>query len=189
VPVRVGVEAVDGETADLVAAGAAPASHDQRRPLVGIGQLVDRFHERGEFVVRDEARLPDVIATTRPDAVPRHDLYVLPRPLPQFSGGRVALLGDAAHAMTPHLSQGACMALQDAVVLAAELATTNVGLALQRYDEQRRPRTQKMSKQSDQTGRPLDASGGGQSGSLARMLWQTRRARGGARSVQGSKWR
>ncbi len=104
--------------------------------------------------------IADVIAATRPGAVLRHDLYALPRPLPQFSRGRVALLGDAAHAMTPHLGQGACMALEDAVVLAAELvATKDVGTALQRYDEQRRPRTEKMSKQSDQTGRPLEISG------------------------------
>lgn len=104
--------------------------------------------------------IADVIAATRPGTVLRHDLYALPRPFPQFCRGHVALLGDAAHAMTPHLGQGACMALEDAVVLAAELAaTTDVGLALQRYDEQRRPRTEKVSKQSDQTGRPLEISG------------------------------
>jgi 2-polyprenyl-6-methoxyphenol hydroxylase-like FAD-dependent oxidoreductase len=36
--------------------------------------------------------------------------------------GRVALLGDAAHATTPHLGQGAGMAIEDALVLAEELA-------------------------------------------------------------------
>ena len=39
-------------------------------------------------------------------------------PLPACHAGRVALLGDAAHAMTPHLGQGACQAIEDAVVLA-----------------------------------------------------------------------
>src|SRR6516164_1419061 len=38
-------------------------------------------------------------------------------PLPSFHSGRVALLGDAAHPMTPNLGQGACQALEDAVVL------------------------------------------------------------------------
>ncbi|MEV0406364.1 FAD-dependent monooxygenase [Actinoallomurus sp. NPDC050550] len=43
-------------------------------------------------------------------------------PLPSYVQGRAALLGDAAHAMTPFLAQGAGQALEDAVVLAAELA-------------------------------------------------------------------
>lgn len=87
--------------------------------------------------------IADVITATRPRAVLRHDLYALPRPLPRFSQGRVALLGDAAHAMTPHLGPGACMALEEAVVLAAELSaqwsaqrcsatTSNAGLARRR---------------------------------------------------------
>jgi hypothetical protein len=54
VSVGVGVEAVDGEAADLVAAGAAPPGNDQRRTLIGVGQLLDRCHELGEFVVGDE---------------------------------------------------------------------------------------------------------------------------------------
>ena len=53
-PVGVGVEAVDGQPADLVAAGAAPAGHDQRGPLVGVGQLVHGGHQCGELVVWDE---------------------------------------------------------------------------------------------------------------------------------------
>jgi 2-polyprenyl-6-methoxyphenol hydroxylase-like FAD-dependent oxidoreductase len=39
-------------------------------------------------------------------------------PLPAYHRGPVALLGDAAHAMTPNLGQGACQAIEDAVVLA-----------------------------------------------------------------------
>lgn len=44
--------------------------------------------------------------------------------------GRVLLIGDAAHATTPHLGQGAGMAIEDAVVLAEEL-TTDASLAVQ----------------------------------------------------------
>ncbi|MEU5876500.1 FAD-dependent monooxygenase [Spirillospora sp. NPDC047279] len=57
--------------------------------------------------------------------------------------GRVALLGDAAHAQSPDLGQGACQAIEDAVVLASVLAAErDPGPALERYDRERRPRTQ-----------------------------------------------
>ena len=39
-------------------------------------------------------------------------------PLERWSKGRVTLLGDAAHAMLPHIGQGACMAIEDGYALA-----------------------------------------------------------------------
>jgi 2-polyprenyl-6-methoxyphenol hydroxylase-like FAD-dependent oxidoreductase len=44
---------------------------------------------------------------------------------PPWQRGRVTLLGDAAHATSPHVGQGAAMALEDSVVLAEELARTD----------------------------------------------------------------
>ncbi|MCI4064570.1 FAD-dependent monooxygenase [Micromonospora sp. R77] len=56
--------------------------------------------------------------------------------------GRVLLVGDAAHATAPTLSQGAAMALEDAVVLAESLtAAGSVEAALLAYESRRRPRT------------------------------------------------
>jgi 2-polyprenyl-6-methoxyphenol hydroxylase-like FAD-dependent oxidoreductase len=43
-------------------------------------------------------------------------------PMPDWARGRLALLGDAAHPMLQYLAQGACQALEDSFVLAAELA-------------------------------------------------------------------
>ncbi|MFD7901326.1 FAD-dependent monooxygenase [Kitasatospora sp. NPDC059722] len=55
--------------------------------------------------------------------------------------GRVALAGDAAHASTPHLAQGAAMAVEDALVLALSLdAADSVEAALTAWEERRRPR-------------------------------------------------
>lgn len=102
--------------------------------------------------------IAEVIEATSPAAVLRHDIYQHPRPLPPFTGGRVALLGDAAHAMTPGLGQGACVTLEDAVTLAAELAAgSDVTTALRRYDAVRRPRTEAVAKQSAQMSRMAQA--------------------------------
>lgn len=75
-------------------------------------------------------------------------------PLPAFTAGRIVLLGDAAHAMTPNLGQGACQALEDAAVLAAALvAEPTVESALARYDTERRPRSQSVARAARQAGR------------------------------------
>ena len=62
-------------------------------------------------------------------------------PAPWFKG-RVLLCGDAAHACTPHITQGAAMALEDGVVLPEELARTELSLAdrLRSFSERRYPR-------------------------------------------------
>ncbi|GAA1950362.1 FAD-dependent monooxygenase [Kitasatospora viridis] len=63
--------------------------------------------------------IPELLAAADPSAVLRHDVHELLDPLPAFHHGRTALLGDAAHAMSPFQGQGACQAIEDAVVLAA----------------------------------------------------------------------
>ncbi|MEV5200248.1 FAD-dependent monooxygenase [Streptomyces sp. NPDC053720] len=55
--------------------------------------------------------------------------------------GRVVLAGDAAHASTPHIAQGAAMAVEDALVLAESLDTEpDVAAALDGWEARRRPR-------------------------------------------------
>jgi len=87
--------------------------------------------------------IPALIATTPEDQVLHNDIVDLD-PLPTYVKDRVVLLGDAAHAMPPDLGQGACQAIEDAVVLAACLASGDVPEALKRYDDQRRARVQPM---------------------------------------------
>lgn len=68
-------------------------------------------------------------------------------PLPAWAAGRVALLGDAAHAMLPFFAQGAAQAIEDAAVLAECLRGTDArdaAQALQRYDAIRRPRASRV---------------------------------------------
>jgi 2-polyprenyl-6-methoxyphenol hydroxylase-like FAD-dependent oxidoreductase len=75
----------------------------------------------------------------------RHDLYDLRPPLPSYVHGNVALIGDAAHAMTPDLGRGACEALIDGVTLARQLIEApDLGTGLAGYDRERRRPTQRL---------------------------------------------
>lgn len=76
-------------------------------------------------------------------------------PLPSWTNGRAALLGDAAHPMLPFLAQGAVMALEDAAVLATSVATAtgNPERALHDYEMIRRPRVAKVVDASFRNGR------------------------------------
>ncbi|HEY5064725.1 MAG TPA: FAD-dependent monooxygenase [Xanthobacteraceae bacterium] len=64
-------------------------------------------------------------------------------PLPQWSRGRVTLLGDAAHPTMPTLAQGANMAIEDGYVLARNLVrhSDDIARALDAYAAERKPRT------------------------------------------------
>jgi 2-polyprenyl-6-methoxyphenol hydroxylase-like FAD-dependent oxidoreductase len=84
--------------------------------------------------------IPALIGSASPDLVLHDDVYWLAEPLPAYHHGRVAVLGDAAHAMTPHLGQGACQAIEDAIVLASVTAP-GADLDLTAYTTARLPRT------------------------------------------------
>jgi salicylate hydroxylase len=71
-------------------------------------------------------------------------------PLPRWALGRLALIGDAAHPMLPHLAQGGVLALEDAVALADALAAhpdndTQGFLAFEKNRRQRAARVEAMS--------------------------------------------
>jgi len=74
--------------------------------------------------------------------------------LDRYVQGRAALLGDAVHAMTPNIGQGAGMAMEDAAVLAEELAaSTNVEVSLNNYAMRRRPRVEMVMRVSREVGK------------------------------------
>jgi 2-polyprenyl-6-methoxyphenol hydroxylase-like FAD-dependent oxidoreductase len=93
-----------------------------------------------------------VVEAADEGAILRNDVYYL-EPLPRWSEGRIVLVGDAAHATTPGVGQGAAQAIEDAVVLADRLAgSDDLGAALAEYERIRRPRAEavlKMSRRAD----------------------------------------
>ena len=77
-------------------------------------------------------------------------------PLKTWIAGRVAMLGDAAHPMTPFLGQGACIAIEDALVLSrAFAASETVEEALQRYERTRKTRGTNVQLWSREEGQAL----------------------------------
>jgi 2-polyprenyl-6-methoxyphenol hydroxylase-like FAD-dependent oxidoreductase len=98
------------------------------------------------------APIPELIAATDPARILQNDIADRP-PLPHWSSGRVTLLGDAAHPTTPNLGQGACQALEDAVVLADALQQhPDIPTALRHYERLRIPRTRMVVQQSRMIG-------------------------------------
>ncbi len=68
------------------------------------------------------APVPELVAATDAERMLRTDMYDLPA-IPAWHRGRAVLMGDAAHATTPNLGQGGAQAMEDAYVLAEQLAT------------------------------------------------------------------
>ncbi|MEV1204570.1 FAD-dependent monooxygenase, partial [Microbispora rosea] len=97
--------------------------------------------------------IPALLNAADPAAVLRHDIHSLDTPLPAFHAGRVALLGDAAHPMTPNLGQGACQAMEDAVVLADRVSPGDPAAGLAVYSRERLARTTPIVRRSRSIGR------------------------------------
>ena len=114
-------------------------------------ELLRRFDGRFEPV-------QSVIEATDPDRILRNDIFERV-PSDRWDPGRVTLLGDAAHPMTPNLGQGAGPAIEDAVVLEHCVAQDSDATgARRRYERRRMPRTAAVVRGSRVSGRliPLE---------------------------------
>jgi 2-polyprenyl-6-methoxyphenol hydroxylase-like FAD-dependent oxidoreductase len=95
--------------------------------------------------------IPELIKRT--DKIIWNDIIDI-EPINQFAFGRIVLMGDAAHATTPNMGQGACMAIEDAVVLSNMIATyENAEDAFKAFEAKRIRRTTKIVNDSWQIGK------------------------------------
>jgi 2-polyprenyl-6-methoxyphenol hydroxylase-like FAD-dependent oxidoreductase len=117
----------------------------------------DRAGERKSRLSRlfEDWREPieQLIEATDEGAILRNDILDR-RPVRHWGSGRVTLLGDAAHPPTPNLGQGACQALEDALVLAGCLADQREPVAaLRAYEARRMKRSAALIEQSSLFGK------------------------------------
>ena len=96
--------------------------------------------------------IPALLEATPPETIIKSDARDR-KPLRRWGAGRVTLLGDAAHPLTPNVGQGACMAIEDAACLAKQLlAFPDVAVAFRSYEALRRPRTAHVTRQARRIG-------------------------------------
>lgn len=96
--------------------------------------------------------IPELIGRTPPENLIQNDIYDL-KPLSQYAFGNIVLVGDAAHGTTPNMGQGACQAIEDAVILAHELQKSgSCHNAFRGYETRRLRRTHYIIRQSRKIG-------------------------------------
>lgn len=118
------------------------------RPEGELNYLRSRFADWAE-------PLPALLAATDPDFVLRHDIYDRSAAR-RWARGPVVVVGDAAHAMRPHLGQGGCQAIEDAAILAEFVGRGDLPDAFVGFEVFRRPRVAALVRQSAAMGRALN---------------------------------
>lgn len=120
-------------------------------PMMPVDQLDVLFRQRLAEFEGPVARARDEFITSASQVIykPFESIFVDQ----SWFNGRVALIGDAAHATTPHLGQGAGMAIEDGVVLAEELAGKELEDALESYMKRRFERCKFVVESSLQIGK------------------------------------
>ncbi|MBS7530903.1 FAD-dependent monooxygenase [Hazenella sp. IB182353] len=97
--------------------------------------------------------ITQIIEQTEEEAIVRNDLYDLPK-MNRYAYDRILLMGDAAHAMTPNLGQGACQAMEDVAVLSMCMKRQlPINEAFVAFEKERIKRVQKIVDRSRLMGR------------------------------------
>jgi 2-polyprenyl-6-methoxyphenol hydroxylase-like FAD-dependent oxidoreductase len=148
--------------------GLNPVSRDEMYLFVTEDRATNDFIDPSEFLPRLKALLAPFPAPLLQQV--REQLnegsQIIYRPLESmfmpspWYKGRVVLIGDTVHATTPHMASGACIGIEDAIVLADELASaSSVDQALDRYLTRRWERCRMVVQNSGRLGE-IEIAGG-----------------------------
>lgn len=97
----------------------------------------DLFHHFQDF----HDPIPSILQQTKDEDLIWNDIIDL-KPIQTFTFENIVLIGDAAHATTPNMGQGACQAIEDAVILASELQKSDdISGAFKSFEQRRVKRT------------------------------------------------
>jgi len=148
--------------------GLNPVSKDEMYLFVTEDRATNDYIDAAEFLQRVKALLapfPDPRLQRVRDAL-NEDSQIIYRPLESllmpspWYKGRVVLIGDTVHATTPHMASGACIGIEDALVLADELSKAgSVDQALDRYLARRWERCRMVVQNSGRLGE-IEIAGG-----------------------------
>jgi 2-polyprenyl-6-methoxyphenol hydroxylase-like FAD-dependent oxidoreductase len=133
---RFGLAAVRGNEVYWFACCPADRMDDPLMAKVDLRSLQAMFAEFHEPI-------PEILSRTSPEALIWTDILDL-APMSSFTRGSVVLLGDAAHAVTPDLGQGAGLAIEDAAVLTSLLGCYPIERALREFNARRVRRAHKI---------------------------------------------
>jgi 2-polyprenyl-6-methoxyphenol hydroxylase-like FAD-dependent oxidoreductase len=148
--------------------GLNPVSKDEMYLFVTEDRATNDYIDPAEFLQRVKALLapfPDPRLQRVRDAL-NEDSQIIYRPLESllmpspWYKGRVVLIGDTVHATTPHMASGACIGIEDALVLADELSKAgSIDQALDRYLARRWERCRMVVQNSGRLGE-IEIAGG-----------------------------
>ncbi len=147
--------------------GVNPVSAGEMYLFINEVKATNDYVEPASFVGRVKALLapfPAPLVQQMREQIDEH-ASIIYRPLEgllvpaPWYRGRVVLIGDAVHATTPHLGSGACIGIEDGIVLGAELGAAPLGQALARFMERRWERCRMVVENSRRLGQ-IEIAGG-----------------------------
>lgn len=95
--------------------------------------------------------IPELLKISKEEELISNPIMDL-KPISKYYFDRVLLIGDAGHATTPNMGQGACMAIEDVAVLQDELLKNDIKTACQNFEKRRLKRTHYITKTSRNAG-------------------------------------
>ncbi len=112
-------------------------AQDEKKKAFRVADLAAHFKDF-------HAPIPQILQETKDEHLLWKDINDL-QPIHQLAFGNIVLIGDAGHATTPNMGQGACQAIEDAIILADELSKTdNVTAAFKAFEKRRIQRVHRI---------------------------------------------